>query len=218
MFERRYWIVQISSDEAKGAKLIKRYMTDEYVDQLWAEAKHMYDENPDMELTLPDSMMDELTKSQSEFKNDYEYYQVIDDIVNRGYYGDINDDITALDRQYRGIYIPDSPSSVCSKRDVFTFASINTALRNQKLVYPKKPAKKFAEYTQTDAWHGERWKIGNIRIRGNQIVDCIRRVKDDPQKNNRDETRVTDVMKETVKTKTTDEKYIDWYTKNLLKP
>lgn len=101
--ERRYWIVEClkTSMDSKVYDL----MTPEYVDQLWAEAYHKYQENPNVYLDIEKELQPEFESTMRKFKTyqddsvidyvreilDKEYsFEVVDDKVT-GQFKDMND-------------------------------------------------------------------------------------------------------------------------------
>lgn len=68
-YERRYWIIQCFKKTVDSK--VNDMLTDEYVDQLWAEAVQYYFENPNQQLYLSSSnpLYDEYKKFQLNFKN-----------------------------------------------------------------------------------------------------------------------------------------------------
>lgn len=65
--ERRFWVIKCNN-KTRGSDVYKK-MTDEYVDQLWAEAFNLYVENPDQYLDIEPSLYDAFEKEQIKYKN-----------------------------------------------------------------------------------------------------------------------------------------------------
>ena len=101
--ERRYWIIEClkTSMDSKVYDL----MTPEYVDQLWAEAYHKYQENPNVYLDIEKELQPKFESTMRKFKTyqddsvidyvreilDKEYsFEVVDDKVT-GQFKDMND-------------------------------------------------------------------------------------------------------------------------------
>lgn len=64
--ERRFWIIKCNK-KTRDDK-INRTMTQEFVDQLWAEACHYYTENPKLYLDIPLELQDDFEKTMDQFK------------------------------------------------------------------------------------------------------------------------------------------------------
>ena len=107
--ERRFWCIKCN--KTKMDSKISDTMTDEYVDQLWAEAYHYYMEDPDQYLDMDQNMMDDFAKEQEKFKtyNDDEIVDYISDILDKPYRigkdGEVTDisqidDFTAGEKNY----------------------------------------------------------------------------------------------------------------------
>jgi hypothetical protein len=73
MYERRFWVIEVN---AISPTHIYNNFKEEDVDKLWAEAVHMYKENPDMELYLGEEYVNEAKNDQTKFKS----FNVDDDI------------------------------------------------------------------------------------------------------------------------------------------
>ena len=83
--ERRFWVIKCNKTKMDNA--IRKIMTNDYVDQLWAEAYHRYMENPNQYLDMEQDMMDEFAREQNKYKifNDDDMVEFIKDVLNREY-------------------------------------------------------------------------------------------------------------------------------------
>lgn len=85
MYERRFWIIQT---HAKSDTYVFDNFTEEEVDKLWAEAVHMYKENPDMSLYLGKDYVEMAKTTQKEYKsfnNDDDITFLRDNVFEREY-------------------------------------------------------------------------------------------------------------------------------------
>lgn len=116
--ERRFWIIDCKRD--KYDPIVNDTMTDEYVDQLWAEAVYKLKENMEQYIDIESDMIEEFGKAQRKFKNFYDDPCIdwIKDILNKEYVlkenGEFNDDNDFL-RQYRGDNLYEGPKSKINK-------------------------------------------------------------------------------------------------------
>ena len=88
--ERRFWIIKCN--KTKMDSTVYDTMTPEYVDQLWAEALHYYNENPNQYLDLEQKLFGDFAEVQKGFKvyEDDPMIEYIRDILDKKY--NINDD------------------------------------------------------------------------------------------------------------------------------
>lgn len=100
--ERRFWIMKAHRE--KYSPIVNELLTDEYVDQLWAEAYHELYKDVNQYLDIESNLQDAFSESQKEFKtytNDVAI-DYINDILDRPYVlvnGMFNDNNDFL-RQY----------------------------------------------------------------------------------------------------------------------
>lgn len=90
MYERRFWVIEVN---AISPTYIYNNFKEEDVDKLWAEAVHMYKENPNMELYLGEEYVNEAKNDQTQFKSfnvDDDISFIKDDIFEREYIFPIN--------------------------------------------------------------------------------------------------------------------------------
>lgn len=176
LFERRYWVVEINNPDNRQAKRLLEKMTDEYVDQIWAEAYVYYTKFGDKPLMLNDILYDEQRRQQRKYKTTYEAIPTIEDIVNCEYSDRINEYEIQLYKEYNGL----DPVLGSEKklRDEFRTGSIKKVLRQSHIKYPKEIIKMFVEYTADESYSGDRWEIGEMYVKRNKF-ETIRRVKKD---------------------------------------
>lgn len=73
--ERRFWVIKCNKT-SKDSKVFD-VLTDDYINQLWAEAVFYYQENPNTYLDLPKDLQDDFKKEMEQFKT-YNEDAVID--------------------------------------------------------------------------------------------------------------------------------------------
>jgi len=66
MYERRFWVIEVN---AKSPTYVYNNFSDKEVDKLWAEAVHMYKEDPNMSLYLGEEFIDMAKSDQKKFKS-----------------------------------------------------------------------------------------------------------------------------------------------------
>lgn len=88
--ERRFWIIKCN--KTKMDNKIRKIMTDDYVDQLWAEAYWYYKLDPNQYLDMEQERMEEFARTQQQYKtyNDDDLVEYIKDVLEGEYY--INQD------------------------------------------------------------------------------------------------------------------------------
>lgn len=96
--ERRFWTIKIHKTTMDDK--VARLMTPDYVEQLWAEAYNMYNENPDQYLDISQSIMDEFVREQDQFKiyNDDDFIDSVKDVLDGEYHIDANGEVTDIDQ------------------------------------------------------------------------------------------------------------------------
>lgn len=84
--ERRFWIIKCN--KTKMDNKIRTVMTDDYVDQLWAEAYWYYKLNPKQYLDMEQERMEEFARTQQKYKtyNDDDLVEYIKDVLEGEYY------------------------------------------------------------------------------------------------------------------------------------
>lgn len=106
LVERRFWIIECNKTTLDDK--IQKIMTDEYVDQLWAEAMYYYNENPDRQLYIQGDLQEVFANEMSKFnvqtKDDYfDYFEMLMDrkysLDNNGCFSSAVD----FERQYNEI-------------------------------------------------------------------------------------------------------------------
>lgn len=81
--ERRFWVMKCLNTECK----VYDVMTDEYIDQIWAEAYYKLKKDFDQQLWLSADLNEDFRNSQQEFKsyNSDDAIDLFDEILNRCY-------------------------------------------------------------------------------------------------------------------------------------
>ena len=64
--ERRFWVIKCNKTKKDGR--IFEVLTQEYINQLWAEAVSYYKENPNMYLDITQDLMDDFANEMTQFK------------------------------------------------------------------------------------------------------------------------------------------------------
>ena len=84
--ERRFWVIKCN--KTKMDNKIRKVMTDDYVDQLWAEAYWYYKLDPKQYLDIEPKWFDEFARVQGQFKtyNDDDIVEYIRDVLDDEYY------------------------------------------------------------------------------------------------------------------------------------
>lgn len=126
--ERRYWVLETTRTMQN---CIIQELTDEIVDQIWAEALHWYQENKNLYMDLSSDEIDMMAKQQTKYQssNEDEIIDYIRLILSRNYtlnskgeFTDINDFINQLQ---------ESPTSLnAHKINKIPIAFITIAVRN----------------------------------------------------------------------------------------
>lgn len=94
--ERRFWCIKCN--KTKMDSKISDTMTEEYVDQLWAEAYQYYKDDPEQYLDMDSDMMDDFAKVQEQFKtyNDDDIVDYLSDILDKQYRIDKDGEVTDI--------------------------------------------------------------------------------------------------------------------------
>lgn len=84
--ERRFWVLKCNKTTMDGK--IRETLTEEYVNQLWAEAVYYYKSDPKQYLDLEAQYSDEFAKTQREFKTYTDDYAIdfVREILDKKYY------------------------------------------------------------------------------------------------------------------------------------
>lgn len=108
--ERRFWVLRCNKTTMDGK--IRKTLTEDFVNQLWAEAVHYYCEDPKQYLDIEANLQDDFAATQKEFKTytDDIAIDYIKDILSRKY--NLNNssfkDIDDFYSQYSGSSMYDS--------------------------------------------------------------------------------------------------------------
>lgn len=84
--ERRYWTIKCHQTKAESWEKFRDF-TDEIIDQLWAEAVHLYCENPDVALDINGEYYDMLEEVQQQFRtsNEDNVAETLENLLNQEY-------------------------------------------------------------------------------------------------------------------------------------
>ena len=66
LYERRFWVIKCNKTTRDSR--VRDILQTEYVNQLWAEAVHYYNENPQQYLDIPSDMIDTFNETMLEYK------------------------------------------------------------------------------------------------------------------------------------------------------
>ena len=105
--ERRFWVIKCNN-KTRGKDVYEK-MTDEYVDQLWAEAMNLYAENPDQYLDLEPELYEAFEKEQRQFKtyNDDDVIDFIKETLDKKYRINKEGEVTRLEQLQDDLAIGD---------------------------------------------------------------------------------------------------------------
>ena len=171
--ERRFWIMK--SHKEKYTPIVNELLTDEYVDQLWAEAYHELMSDVNQYLDIDSSLQEDFASEQKQYKkyNDDYIIDYVKEILDKPYSlvnGCFNDDNDFL-RQFRGDALyTGSPKSYINK---IPMSSLMYVLKKEF------GETKHAKYI-TDALSGE-WKYVRIRYKGKSPWGLYRLQQNDNQ-------------------------------------
>lgn len=84
--ERRFWVIKCNKKNKDGR--IFEVLTQEYINQLWAESVYYYKENPNMYLDITQDFMDDFANEMMQFKtfNDDSVIEYARNILEKTYY------------------------------------------------------------------------------------------------------------------------------------
>jgi len=101
--ERRFWVIKCNKTNRDGH--IFEVLTDEYINQIWAESVYYYKENPNMYLDITKDLMDDFANEMKQFKTftDDVVIDYVNSILDKMYYlndkGEFNSEMDFL-KQY----------------------------------------------------------------------------------------------------------------------
>ena len=168
--ERRFWIIK--SNREKYNPIVNEILTDEYIDQLWAEAYYELYKDINQYLDIDNTLAGEFAAAQKEFKTFTDDINIdyIKDILDRPYMlvnGEFNDNNDFLkqyteDNMYTGIktYINKIPMS-----------SLIYVLKN---VYKVEKNAKYIKLALSSEW-----EYKNIWYKGKSYKGLYRKIKND---------------------------------------
>ena len=96
--ERRFWIIKCN--KTKMDATVRKTMTDDFVGQLWAEAYHYYEENPNQYIDIEPELFDDFAKAQKEYKkyNNDDVVDFVKNLLEKQYVIGIDGEITAINQ------------------------------------------------------------------------------------------------------------------------
>jgi predicted P-loop ATPase len=152
--ERRFWIIKCN--KTKMDNKIRKVMTDEYVDQLWAEAVQSLKDNPNQYLDIDQGMMEEFAKTQEQYKtyNDDDMVEYIKDVLDKPYRIGIDGEVTDI-----------------SQLDDFSAGEKNYINKIKGYVLTELLTRKFHSTRGTKYLElalGGEWKYKNVKYKGNK--------------------------------------------------
>lgn len=160
--ERRFWVFKCNREGMDT--YVSDILTEEMVDQLWAEAMHYYTENKNIYLDVDVNMQKEFADDQRQYKtfNTDIYIDYIKDILNKPYHlvnGEFNDNNDFL-KQYTGETILTGNKTYINK---IPMSSLIYVLKN---VYKDTRNSKFVSLALSDEWEYKPIWYGGTTIRG----------------------------------------------------
>ena len=203
--ERRYWVVKTKGNWQTSKDKIKS-MTPEVINQLWAEAKYMYDQNPDVELMIPSNLYEKMITDQLQFKNEYdcEQFTYLETILNKKYTDAIYDYPYSLYNEFEGKTLDTDTNETYTLKDKFTIESLTYLFDKERWFRKKNTFTQFAKWTNTPAWSGSKWIYKKAKVNGIAKM-CLVRINEFSEYN---ETNTTNnqLIKYTKENKYVDEK------------
>lgn len=177
--ERRYWVIKTEGNWETSRDKIK-LMTPEMIDQLWAEAMVMYNENKDIELVIPPELYKDMVNEQLQFKNENgsEQYDFLEDIMNRKYSPTVFDNLNNLYNEYENKVIIED-KSILKKMDYFPISSLKFLFQKEKWIRKKNTFTMFAKWSQSSIWTGSKWESKTISRNNRKFVALVRIENDD---------------------------------------
>lgn len=177
LFERRYWVVKTSGDYSTAREKIKKLKSPGFIDQIWAEMKQYYDENPYIELVIPEHLYEVQKNEQLQFKidNDCAEYDFLEDVLNQKYSDSIYNNTLKLYEEYTGKNQNGTAVGEFKIRDFFLISSLDKLLTKEGYFKKKTLWKNFCEWTQTKQWTGSRWKKTQKKYKG-RVYKVLERI------------------------------------------
>lgn len=173
--ERRFWVFKCNKIKRDNA--ISEILTQETVNQLWAEAVHYYNEDPYQYLDVEYNLQDEFAKDQLQYKtfNDDHVIEWVKNILEKEYIlkdnGEFNSDDDFLD-QFNGSNVYTGPKKYINK---IPLSSLIYVLNNK---YKDKRADKTIIQALSDEWekkpiwyYGRTFKSGLCRKEPKNCVE-----------------------------------------------
>lgn len=161
--ERRFWILKCNKETMDGR--IRETLTEEYINQLWAEAVYYYKENPTQYLDIEKDLQKDFAETQREFKTytDDIAIDYIRDILDKKYlflnecFNDLND----FTEQYRGSKFYEG-----GIKENLTKIPMSWVLHVLKDVYKIERNAKHVANALSDEWEYKTIKYGSRSFKG----------------------------------------------------
>lgn len=161
--ERRFWILKCNKETMDGR--IRETLTEEYINQLWAEAVYYYKENPTQYLDIEKDLQKDFAETQREFKTytDDIAIDYIRDILDKKYlflnecFNDLND----FTEQYRGSKFYEG-----GIKENLTKIPMSWVLHVLKDVYKIERNAKHVANALSDEWEYKTIKYGSRTFKG----------------------------------------------------
>jgi predicted P-loop ATPase len=158
--ERRFWVIKCNKTNRDGH--IFEVLTDEYINQIWAESVYYYKENPNMYLDITQDLMDDFANEMKQFKTftDDVVIDYVNSILDKKYYlndkGEFNSEMDFL-KQYN-----EDDNYNNSKKSKIVKLPCSYLRYVLKSVYHEERAGSYIAHGL-----GDGWKHKSIRYKGN---------------------------------------------------
>lgn len=143
--ERRWMIIHLTEDKMNGVYLKKLMLENDglLVRRIWAQAMHMYKENPNFDMYLTHDWDESLTKLQREYKasNNEDYDTIINGILETefGYYDENSFDVESIVAQWKY----GNPKEWCIKHNDEYKVKENKSIEGKYIMKPEDREIKF---------------------------------------------------------------------------
>lgn len=168
--ERRFWVIKCNKTSRDGK--VFDMLTEEYVNQLWAEAVHYYKENPNMYLDISEELMDDFANEMKQFKTytDDTVIDYVEGILNKKYKlndkGEFEDEIDFLS-QFTGQNDYGELQNSTIKKIPFSY--LRYVLKS---VYHEDRASSYISNALGDAWKYKTIRYKDTTKRGLERQNC----------------------------------------------
>lgn len=179
--ERRFWVIECHKTAADSK--VKDTLTQQYVDQLWAEAVQMYKQDPSMPLYIANAhMQEEFAEKQKKFKtfNNNPVVDWVRDILDREY---CLNQFHAFDTPQAFLAQVQSPEMYGGKKEKLSKLPYNYLIFVLKKIYGESCSVNMFRQAFGDEWEVKKisWQDSNKNVktvRGIKRADHDGRVKD----------------------------------------